>query len=135
MTRTRRALLVLVLALFVIFQFGGLYGYVVGFQGSAVLYNRWAGYFIGMGGVAMILMFVGGAMLIATPVLDWIQKGRDEARTRSEASDPSVREYGPAPSSFIHTTVRESPEDQVQGVLSRKAERIRREVAHLTPSG
>lgn len=78
MSKKRRIILVLTLVVWAFFLLGGMLGYIVGFQGSAVLYDRWPGFFIGMGVVALALLGVLGVMLIAVPILEWVDKGRDE---------------------------------------------------------
>ena len=77
MSKKRRIILVLALVVWAYFLLGGMLGYVVGFQGSAVLYDRWPGFFIGMGVAALALLGILGVMLIAVPILEWVEKGRE----------------------------------------------------------
>ena len=124
MSKKRRIILVLALGVWAYFLLGGMLGYVVGFQGSAVLYDRWPGFFIGMGVAALALLGILGVMLIAVPILEWVEKGRDEASARNQASGTTVQQYVTAPDASIPTTVREGAEDDVQGNVSRRSRRL-----------
>lgn len=90
MSKKRRIILVLALVVWAYLLLGGMLGYIVGFQGSAVLYDRWPGFFIGIGVAALALFGVLGMMLIAVPILEWVEKGRDEARAKNHASGTTV---------------------------------------------
>ena len=124
MSKKRRIILVLALVVWAYFLLGGMLGYVVGFQGSAVLYDRWPGFFIGMGVAALALLGILGVMLIAVPILEWVEKGRNEASARNEASGTTVQQYVTAPDASIPTTVREGAEDDVQGNVPRRSRRL-----------
>lgn len=124
MSKKRRIILVLALVVWAYLLLGGMLGYIVGFQGSAVLYDRWPGFFIGIGVAALALFGVLGMMLIAVPILEWVEKGRDEARAKNHASGTTVHQHVTAPDASIPTTVREGAEDDVQGNVSRRSHRL-----------
>ena len=136
MTRHERFYMVLLIIVLIGTQIMGVIGYNLGVYGRVVTYTGWAGYFIMVGFFSLISMFGGILVLLYPTVHRWIKKGRqDEANARAEAARPPVYEYIPAPAPPIHTTVRESPEDDVQGALSRKARRIRRELDQTPING
>ena len=60
MSKKRRIILVLALVVWAYLLLGGMLGYIVGFQGSAVLYDRWPGFFIGIGVAALALLASSG---------------------------------------------------------------------------
>lgn len=124
MTKKQRIILVLAVFIWVILFLGGFLGYVVGFDGSAVLYNRWPGFFIGVGVSATVLMGVASVMLAAFHIMEWIEKGKTDETDRNQASGTTVQQYVTAPDASIPTTVREGAEDDVQGNVSRRSRRL-----------
>lgn len=136
MTRHERFYMVLLIIVLIGTQIMGVIGYNLGVDGRVVTYTGWAGYFIMVGFFSLVSMFGGILVLLFQTIHRWIKKGRqDEANARAEAARPPVYEFYPAPAPPIHTTVRESTADQVQGAMSRKALRIERELSDIHPPG
>ena len=140
MSKQDRLYLLGLVCLFVVFQVLGFLGATQGVPGTSVEYKGWAGYFIPIGAFSLILLVVFMLAIIIPAIIlkvnDWIEEGKDdEANTRSEAADPPVREDRTTSVTHVYPTFRESAQDQVQGVLSRKAIRIKRELAHIDPPG
>lgn len=140
MSKKDRLYLLGLVCLFFVFQVLGFLGATQGVPGTSVEYKGWAGYFIPIGAFSLILLVVFILAIIIPAIIlkvnDWIEEGKDdEANTRSEAADTSVREDRTTSVTHVYPTFRESPEDQVQGALSRKAIRIERELAHIDPPG
>lgn len=137
MTRHERFYLVLLIIVLIGTQIMGVIGYNFGVEGRAVSYTGWAAYFIMVGFFSLISMFGGILVLLYPTVYRWIKKGRqDEADARAEAAGTSVYNFHAAPAAPIHTTVRPSTENPVQGPVSRKALRDAGvQLEHLSPSG
>lgn len=135
MNSTRKAVLVSAGLLFAYFQFAGLLGFLVGFQGSAVLYNGWAGYFIGVGIAATVALLMGALMVVAGPVYEWIRKDKSDEADKPATTATTVFNHYTPPATPVLTTVRKSTSDDVPVPVSRREARMLRELERVGKTG
>lgn len=123
MSKLERYFLVSTIVLFLYLQFAGILGFVVGFQGAAILYNKWPGYFIGVGFSSLVVVMFGLFIYVTLCVIKWAEKGRtNESDDKDATPDPVLHENINAPAALSQTTVRSRSEDDVQSEVSRCAE-------------
>jgi hypothetical protein len=102
---------------------GGL-GYYIGIDGSSEHYDKFPGFFMCLGIVHCVWIFMAGLVLIVNPIYDWVEKGGSrETRTEAYSTDSTVRRYETAPTASVQKTVHHQPPNVVPSELSRRAYR------------
>ena len=119
MSKLERYFLVSTIVLLLYLQFAGILGFIVGFQGAAILYNKWPGYFIGVGFSSLVAVSFILIIYAMVCVIKWIEKGRNnEYDDKATTSGPVLHQNITAPTPSVQTPVRSRTEVDVQSTVS-----------------